>query len=232
MIASDGLSKRLNMVFIEFNTKNIEFNNKILEMSSMFGGKDRDEELRRLKEEIEELKDQLRGLSEGLRGPREEPMEEERPHIDRDYALRFDLGERISDYVTSIVDSVMVGIAGELDRSIFIGPRGIRINRERRPRETVRVDPKRAATVMSALGNEHRIRILDELTSGGRYAGELQERLPEISASTLSSHLDVLKEAGLLVQEKARGRYLITIPGRLAYGMANQIAHQVEENPG
>ena len=96
MIASDGLSKHSNTIFIEFNTKNIEVNNKILEMSSMFGGRDRDEELRRLKEEIEELKDQLRRLSEGLRGPREEPMEEERPHIDRDYALRFDFGERIS----------------------------------------------------------------------------------------------------------------------------------------
>lgn len=191
----------------------------------MFGGRDRDEELRRLREEIEDLKEKLKDLSEG----RERRREEAEDHLpDRGYALRFDIGERISDYVASIVDSVMAGVAGELDRSVFIGPRGIRIWKGRRPRKALRVDPKRAAAVMSALGNEHRIRILEELSSGGRYASDLQERLPKISASTLSSHLAVLEEAGLIVQEKARGRYLITIPGRLAYRMANQIAHQIE----
>lgn len=206
----------------------IEYNMKIIEMSSMFKDKSREEEIQGLRDEIEGLREQLRELSEDLRKPREE--EEESRRHDRDYAFRFDLGDRISDYVTSIVDSVMEGIAGELDRSVFIGPRNIRITKERRRRKTIRVDPKRAANVMSALGNEHRFRILEELTSGGRYAGELQERLPDISASTLSSHLDVLEEAGLILQEKKRGRYLITIPGRLAYRMANQIAHQVEAN--
>jgi len=194
-------------------------------MGSMFRNNERDEELKRLREEIEDLKEQLRGVSEGLK--RKEELEEDR-FSDRDYDLRFDIGERISDYVTSIVDSVMSGIAGELDRSILIEPRGIRMSKKRWRRKTLRVDPKRAADVMSSLGNEHRLRILDELTSGGRYAGELREQLPEISASTLSSHIDVLEEAGLIVQEKARGRYLITIPGRLAYRMANQIVDQID----
>lgn len=190
----------------------------------MFGSKDRDEEIRKLREEMEDLKEQLRGISEESRR-REEPEDR---YPERDYDLRFDLGDRISDYVASIVYSVMNGIAGELDRSIFMDPHGIRISKRRRRRKTVRVEPERAATVMSALGNEHRLRVLDELTSGGLYAGELQERLQEISASTLSSHLDVLEKAGLIVQEKARGRYLITIPGRLAYRMANQIVHQID----
>lgn len=194
-------------------------------LGSMFGNKDRDEELRRLREEIEELKEKMKGLSEG---PRQKMEPEDDRYPNHDYDLRFDIGERISDYVTSIVDSVMNGIAGELDRSIFIDPHGLRITKRKRRGQIVRVDPKRAADVMSALGNEHRLRILEELTSGGQYAGELQERLPEISASTLSSHLDVLEEAGLIVQEKARGRYLITIPGRMAYRMANQIVHQID----
>ncbi|GAI57596.1 unnamed protein product [marine sediment metagenome] len=51
--------------------------------------------------------------------------------------------------------------------------------------------------------------------------------MPEISASTLSSHLDVLQEAGLITQERRRGRYLITIPGRLAVKMAYQIADRI-----
>ena len=45
--------------------------------------------------------------------------------------------------------------------------------------------------------------------------------------STLSSHLDVLQEAGLITQERKRGRYLITIPGRLAVKMAYQIADRI-----
>jgi len=225
MLSAEPLNKRE----LKYNSNIIEYNTKKLELSSMFGGKDRDEELRRLREEMETLKDQLRELSEGSKEPKEGPTEEER-RFDRDYGPRLDLGERISDYVTSIVDSVMTGIAGELDRSVFIGPRGIRITKERRRRPTVSADPKRVAAVMSSLGNEHRIRILEELSSSGLYAGELLERLPGISASTLSSHLNVLEEAGMIVQEKRRGRYLITIPGRLAYRMANQIAHQVESD--
>ncbi|HIE18283.1 TPA: hypothetical protein EYP75_01010 [Candidatus Bathyarchaeota archaeon] len=61
--------------------------------------------------------------------------------------------------------------------------------------------------------NEHRI--LGELASGGLYARGLQERLHDIGASTLSSHLDVLEKAWMLMQEKACGRYLITIAGGL-----------------
>lgn len=45
---------------------------------------------------------------------------------------------------------------------------------------------------------------------------------------TLSSHLDVLQEAGLIVQEKRRGRYLITMNGRLAIKMASSIAKRVD----
>ncbi len=82
---------------------------------------------------------------------------------------------------------------------------------------------------MSALGNEHRLKILKELASGGKYISELQEKLSEIASSTLSSHLDVLEEAGLVVQEKVRGRYLITMPGRMAYQMANQITQLLKK---
>ncbi|MFQ6053679.1 MAG: ArsR/SmtB family transcription factor [Candidatus Bathyarchaeia archaeon] len=163
------------------------------------------------------------------------PPEGERPRdddLDREFEFRLDFGERLGDYVRSVVEGTMRGVAREIERSTFIGPHGIGISRRRRPRRGVEVGPKRVASVMSALGNEHRIRILGELTLGGRYAGELQERLPDISASTLSSHLGVLEEAGLIVQEKARGRYLITMTGRMAYRMALQIARQVEEGLG
>ncbi|UCD96633.1 MAG: winged helix-turn-helix transcriptional regulator, partial [Candidatus Bathyarchaeota archaeon] len=78
------------------------------------------------------------------------------------------------------------------------------------------------------LGQEHRLKILSQLMTGGKYVNELQEQLPEIAASTLSSHLNVLEEAGLIVQERVRGRYLITIPGRSAYKMARRVSKFLE----
>ncbi len=192
-------------------------------------GEDR-EELRRLREEIEELRRELREISSRFREGRA-PREGEK----EDYAVKIDLGEAIGDYVSSIVENVMAGIRGELDRSIFVGPKGIFVAKKGRSERHYRADPKRAAEVMSALGNEHRMRILEELTRGGRYLGELLEAFPGMSAGTISSHLDVLKGAGLVVQEKGRGRYLVTIPGRIAYRMANQLVYQIEgdrERPG
>ncbi len=82
--------------------------------------------------------------------------------------------------------------------------------------------------MMSALGNEHRLRILKELSMGGLYASDLHELLKEISASTLSSHLDVLEEAGLVIQERRRGRYLVTMSGRVAIKMAYQVAKRTK----
>ncbi|MEM2894254.1 MAG: metalloregulator ArsR/SmtB family transcription factor [Candidatus Bathyarchaeia archaeon] len=181
------------------------------------------DELRRLREEIEELKRELKEVAGRLREGEARPPEEGRR------GPRSELGEAISEYVSSIVENVIAGIKGELDRSIFIGPKGIFVSKRDRSERPFRADPKRAAEVMSALGNEHRIRILEELTGGGRYLGELLELFPGMSAGTISSHLDVLKAAGLVVQEKERGRYLITIPGRIAYRMASQLVYQINE---
>ncbi len=131
-----------------------------------------------------------------------------------------DWGDRLGDYIGEFVDDVMDGVTSELERSLFTE------SRDRGARPTVMTDSEIAETsaVMSAMANEHRIRILKELTWGGMYAGDLQENLKEISASTLSSHLDTLQGVGLIYQEKRRGRYLITISGRIAVNMAAQIA--------
>jgi DNA-binding transcriptional ArsR family regulator len=131
-----------------------------------------------------------------------------------------DWGDRLGDYIGEFVDDVMDGVTSELERSLFTE------SRDRGVRPTVMTDSEIAKTsaIMSAMANEHRIRILKELTWGGMYAGDLQENLKEISASTLSSHLDTLQGVGLIYQEKRRGRYLITISGRIAVNMAAQIA--------
>ena len=158
---------------------------------------------------------------------REEPRREWREHRARPRRIymKEDFGDRLGDYISEFVEDVMEGVSSELERSLFADPDLRRSRRRERRREPM--DAKAAATAMSALGNEHRIKILEEMSFGGLYASDLQEALSEISASTLSSHLDVLQEAGLIAQERRRGRYLITIPGRLAVKMAYQIADRI-----
>jgi DNA-binding HxlR family transcriptional regulator len=173
------------------------------------------EEMKKLKEEIASLKDQLKGMTE-----------EGRPRR----GLYIDIGN-VQQYADDVMQSVAEGVHGELERSIFIGPGGCRIWRGQRPQreeEERRVNYGQAAKAMSALGHEHRLKILNALMSGGKYINELQEELKDITASTLSSHLDVLEEVGFVVQEKVRGRYLITMPGRTACKMASRIAGFLE----
>jgi DNA-binding HxlR family transcriptional regulator len=177
-----------------------------------------------LKEEMKKLKEEMAGLKEQLRNMREKEREGKR-------RIHIDVGDSLHDYIGDVMEGVAEGIHGELEKSIFIGPRGVRISTGEEPyrREgEAEVDFQRAAEAMSALGQEHRLRILRELMSGGKYINELQEKLSEITTSTLSSHLNVLEDAGLVVQEKVRGRYLITIPGRAAYEMARRIARSLE----
>lgn len=179
------------------------------------------EEMRKLKEEMAGLRDQLKNMAEG-----------QRP---KGRGLYIDIGGSMGDYVDEVMQGVAEGIHGELDRSVFIGPRGCRISHGSHPLrddDSVKVDFAKTAEAMNALGHEHRLKILDQLMSGGKYINELQEKLSDITTSTLSSHLNVLENAGLVVQEKMRGRYLITLPGRTAYKMARRVARFLEVREG
>jgi DNA-binding HxlR family transcriptional regulator len=175
------------------------------------------EEMKKLREELANLKEQLKDVTE----------REQR----RGRGIYIDVGNRVRDYVEDVMEGVAEGIHGELEKCVFIGPGGVRIIRKGempRHEEEAEVDFPKVAEVMSALGHEHRMKILKELISGGKYINELQEKLSEITTSTLSSHLKVLEETGLVVQEKVRGRYLITMPGRAAYNMAIRITRFLE----
>jgi DNA-binding HxlR family transcriptional regulator len=179
------------------------------------------EEMKKLKEEMAGLKDQLKDMAEGERR--------------RNRGLYFHIEPPIHDYVEDVMQGVAEGVHGELEKSVFIGPGGVRILRRGEPaREEIenKVDFVKVAGAMSALGHEHRLRILKELMGGGKYINELQQELSEITTSTLSSHLNVLEEVGLVVQEKVRGRYLVTMPGRTAYKMARQVARMLEARNG
>jgi DNA-binding HxlR family transcriptional regulator len=172
-----------------------------------------------LKEEMDKLKQEMRNLKDQLRDLRATEHKTRR-------GIHIDVGNRVHDYIEDAMEEVAEGIQGELEKSIFIGPKGVKILRNREPHrreKEIEANLSKVAEVMSALGQEHRLEILSELLSGGKYINELQEKLSEITTSTLSSHLRVLEETGLVVQEKVRGRYLITMPGRAAYKMARRV---------
>ena len=173
-----------------------------------------EEEMKKLREEIANLKEKLGELAEN--------------QLKRRRGFYIDVGNHVHDYIEDAMEGVAEGIHGELRKSIFIGPGGVRIIKGAEPGREEEVNLEKAAATMSALGHEHRLRILKELMSGGKYVNELQEKLSEITASTLLSHLKILEESGLVVQEKVRGRYLITIPGRTAYKMAYRITGFIE----
>jgi DNA-binding transcriptional ArsR family regulator len=60
--------------------------------------------------------------------------------------------------------------------------------------------------VLAALTDPTRRQILDGLRQGALTAGEIAGRFPGISRPAVSQHLAVLKEAGL-VREERQGRY-------------------------
>ena len=111
-----------------------------------------------------------------------------------------------------ILEEVVTGIKGEIERSVMIGTEKVKQSAQKIAARRD-VDETYASNVFGAVGNEHRLRILEELETGGMYASELEAKIG-VSPSTLSAHLKVLVESGLLTQEGTRGRYLLTLLGR------------------
>ena len=70
-------------------------------------------------------------------------------------------------------------------------------------------------TAMKALGEENRLRIVRLLLKGQRGVNELADTL-EISQYNVSKHLRVLREAGLLEQEKMGQQRLYSLAAEFA----------------
>ena len=68
------------------------------------------------------------------------------------------------------------------------------------------MDEKKLALMLKALGDENRIRILRQLRQGEKCACRLLEDL-EISQPTLSHHMKILCEAGI-VQAHKEGKWM------------------------
>jgi ArsR family transcriptional regulator len=97
-----------------------------------------------------------------------------------------------------------------------------------KPKSSAR-ETARRAEVFKALGHADRLRIVDELEGGERCVCELVEKVGS-SWSTVSRHLSVLKEAGVLADEK-RGLqvfYRIALPCVTSLRLCLDAAHRGE----
>jgi len=177
-----------------------------------------------LLEEFARLKDEVRRISESIPRKSETKSSSEKRSLGQ--AL-----SGIGEYVSDVVDGVMSGISSEIEKSLLVDPTGVWVDRRLARAQASSLslnEAEKAASLMSAMASEHRLRIMTELLYGGRYASELESFLKDLSPSTISNHLKVLQEAGLVVQEGDRGRYLITLPGRIALRMATRLTRFVE----
>jgi len=177
-----------------------------------------------MRKELAELRQEVERISQAI------PSQSVKDSVSSE---KRSLVQSLSDYANDVVDSVMSGISSEIEKSVFVDPTGAWFDRHIARVQSRALNPseaKRAASLMSAMASEHRIRILTELLYGGRYASELEGVLKDISPSTISNHLKILKESGLIVQESERGRYLITLPGRIALKMATRLGRFLERS--
>jgi len=170
----------------------------------------------KLEEELARLREEVHRISESISS--QSPRNTASP--------KRNLAQSVSEYVSDVVESVTSGISAEIEKSVFVDPTGAWFDRQIakvQAKSISQPEAERAARLMSAMASEHRLRILNELLYGGRYASEIEAVLKELSPSTISNHLKTLQEAGLVVQEGDRGRYLITLPGRIAFKMATRL---------
>ena len=173
-------------------------------------------DVNRLEEEVARLREEVHRISESISS---------QPSRNTNSPKR-NLGQSLSEYVSDVVESVTSGISAEIEKSVFVDPTGAWFDRHIarvQAKSITQPEAERAAMLMGAMASEHRLRILNELLYGGRYAGEIEAVLKDLSPSTISNHLKTLQEAGLVVQEGDRGRYLITLPGRIALKMATRL---------
>jgi DNA-binding transcriptional ArsR family regulator len=205
------------------------------------------EDVRREKEDVERRRESrdLRDEREELRKERDEARRTRRvvrphppppvrePHIDR-RKIDIDLTK-----VTDSLEDMMEGLGEQIEMSLKhvdnLRIPGIRLSTKSRKgrkassreKRIERIPPEQVARVISPLGSEERLRILDFLKTGGKSFKELEEHTGK-EGSSLTHHLNPLLEAGYVVKGEVRGTYYATVEGRLAYRLSQWLTSRVE----
>lgn len=209
-------------------------------------------EMRRLEEQMADLRRKMETEKDYKREAPPKPSKE--PRTARGVRIDFDdealheemeeigrkmgaYGVELGDYIKTVVSDAMRG-ANKAMRSVFIGPKGARVRVDENEVswdsegvEARQVPPEEAQRLLAPLASEERIRILYLLADEPRYHQDLME-LSGLKPGTLPHHLKQLEDAGYVTQERVRGRYLITIPGRMALKLAEYLHNQMTSGIG
>lgn len=188
------------------------------------------EEVRRQKEKIERREEEEhRSSRSGRRVIRPRP-----PPLVREPDIDINLSK-----ITDSLEDMMDGLGHQIEMSIkdVEGVRfpGIRIHKgsrrrskgDERRKKIEAIPPERVAKVISPLGSEERLKILDFLKTGGKSFNELEEHTGK-TGSSLTHHLNPLLDAGYVVKGEVRGTYYATVEGRLAYRLSQWLTNRVE----
>jgi DNA-binding transcriptional ArsR family regulator len=209
------------------------------------------DEIRKELEEVRKLKETLKKEIDGIR-EREADRPKRRTHRSHRGPVRprdiprppkpppFDLRpltESLSDMMEGLGEKIEESIRGieGIEAHVKVPKVHIRRSRKdrssrrsrRRDREIEKIPPGRVARIISPLGSEERLKILDFLKEGGKSFNDM-EAYTEKTGSSLTHHLTPLLDAGYVIKGEVRGTYYVTVEGRLAYRLAQWLTNQVE----
>jgi len=178
-------------------------------------GEDLREEIKKLKKELEELK---RALKSGQVVSKEEEI---RPRRFVKIPIT-EAGESVQSRpltqptvtpptrTTSFENQIIKNVLETFRKSVMqVGDKYIAIDRLIED-----LSPEGAAQALTVIANDARIKILKMLYYDGKYFSDIEHETG-LNPSPLNFHLTKLMQAGLISQEKARGRYIITQKGKV-----------------
>ena len=200
------------------------------------------EEIRKIKEEMKrELQEAKRERLEALKRekikfpkPSTPPKHVKAPRAPRRASIvdLRGLTDSLESMMEGLEDSIRDSVSGweEIGKA-FSGPalrvrKGKKLKRKR-DRDFEMIPPERVAKIVSPLGSEERLRILDFLKEGGRTFNDLETHTGK-TGSSLTHHLTPLLDAGYVIKGEVRGTYYVTVEGRLAYRLAQWLTSKVE----
>ncbi len=210
-----------------------------------------DDELRKLREEIERMRKEIEELKQeknaGKRPPKTIPraIPRHRMHMieddfeDEDFGFDSTWGEALRESIMEALQSAFDGMNRAIRMQIrappvpLAGPHRIprpppppgEIN-DRIPRRIVRVAPTELVRVITPLASPERIKILLTLDKYSLGFSEISEETG-LKGGQLKLHLDKLLEIGYIIQERVRGRYLVSLNGRLALRLISMLYRSV-----
>jgi predicted transcriptional regulator len=144
----------------------------------------------------------------------------------------FDADGTITEYVSKVVDSVGKNLESTL-RTAFGKAKEVKFDEAKGEIKIIKEDKRatkdtddiffeNAGNLLSALGDDNRLKILKILEKSPEYQKELSETTG-LRGGTFKHHTDILQDEGFITREAIRGRYLITQLGIEALKLAEMI---------